>query len=103
MENLGFAKVITRTHQSFFFIVFVFELRAEWPNFNDVLRRYDDEDDEDDDADDGDDEDDEDPSGMDMDDVASLNGVPLKNSFKCSMIFLLMMQSISCSIGSFGA
>jgi hypothetical protein len=93
MENLGFAKVITRTHQSFFFIVFVFELRAEWPNFNDVLRRYDDEDDEDD----------EDPSGMDMDDVASLNGVPLKNSFKCSMIFLLMMQSISCSIGSFGA
>ena len=59
-------------HPRLFFIVFVFELRAEWPIFN-VLRGF------------------------------NAIGVPLKNSAKCSMIFLLMMRSISCSIGSFGA
>ena len=66
--------------QRLFFNVLVFELRADWLRFN-VLRGYD---------------------NPGMDDVASLNGVPLKNSFKCSMIFLLIMRSISCSNWSFG-
>ena len=50
-------------NQSLFFIVLVFELCAEWPPSFNVLRGLD-----------------ETGMDMDMDDVASWNGVPLKNS-----------------------